>query len=70
MSLQVRSIGKTIEAFDKTAFAFVPIIADDKDKNSEAAVVVASLSIRDILPLIAKANIDRSIKDIYYPLIS
>jgi CBS domain-containing protein len=33
-------------------------------------VAVASLSIRDILPLIAKANIDRSIKDISSPLVS
>jgi predicted transcriptional regulator len=63
---------KAIEVFDKTRFAFVPIIAeeDDDDENSEVPVVVASLSIRDILPLIAKANIDRSIKDISSPLVS
>jgi predicted transcriptional regulator len=63
---------KAIEVFDKTRFAFVPIIAeeDDDDENSEAAVVIASLSIRDILPLIAKANIDRSIKHISSPLVS
>jgi predicted transcriptional regulator len=63
---------KAIEVFDKTRFAFVPVLSqeDDDDENLEAPVVVASLSIRDILPLIAKANIDRSIKDISSPLVS
>ena len=63
---------KAIEVFDKTRFAFVPVISKehDEDKNLEASVVVASLSIRDILPSIAKANIDRSIKDISSPLVS
>lgn len=66
-------LSKAIEVFDKTRFAFVPIIAkeDDNRGGSEAAeVVVASLSIRDILPLIAKTNIDRPIKDLCSPLIS
>lgn len=62
-------LSKAIEVFDKTRFAFVPIIAKD-DGGSEAAKVVASLSIRDILPLIAKTNINRSIKDLCSPLIS
>lgn len=62
-------LSKAIEVFDKTRFAFVPIIVKG-DGGSEAAEVVASLSIRDILPLIAKTNINRSIKDLCSPLIS
>ena len=38
--------------------------------SEEPAEVVASLSIRDILPLIAKTNIDRPIKDLCSPFIS
>jgi CBS domain-containing protein len=57
-------LSTALEIFEKTSFAFVPIIAKD---NSVAA---ASLSIRDILPLIAKSNIDRPIKDLCSPLIS
>ena len=64
-------LGKAIEVFDKTRFAFVPVIAkDDNREGSEAAQVVASLSIRDILPLIARININRPIKDLCSPLIS
>jgi predicted transcriptional regulator len=68
-------LNKALEVFDKTRFAFVGITAKDDDsgngRSSEAAeVVVASLSIRDILPLIAKANIDRPIKDLCSQLIS
>ena len=66
-------LSKALEVFDKTRFAFVPIIAKDDSGNgrsSEATEVVASLSIRDILPLIAKTNIDRPIKDLCSQLIS
>jgi CBS domain-containing protein len=64
-------LSKAIEIFDKTRFAFVPIITkDDNSRDSEAAEVVASLSIRDILPLIAKTNINRPIKDVCSSLIS
>ena len=66
-------LDKALEVFDKTRFAFVPITAKDDSgggRSSEAAEVVASLSIRDILPLIAKANIDRPIKDLCSQLIS
>ncbi len=73
---------KVLEIFDKTKFAFVPIIANNSsDKigstpNSTAEpvecqeVVIASISIRDILPIIARMNIDRPIKDLSCPLIS
>ncbi|MGC2429137.1 MAG: CBS domain-containing protein [Nitrososphaeraceae archaeon] len=54
-------LGKALEIFEKTRFAFVPIIAKD------SSTVAASLSIRDILPLIARTNIDRPIKDLCSP---
>ncbi|MGC2426947.1 MAG: CBS domain-containing protein [Nitrososphaeraceae archaeon] len=57
-------LSAALEIFEKTRFAFVPIIAKD------SSIVAASLSIRDILPLIAKTNIDRPIKDLSSPLIS
>jgi CBS domain-containing protein len=57
-------LSAALEIFEKTRFAFVPIIAKDR------SIVAASLSIRDILPLIAKTNIDRPIKDLSSPLIS
>jgi predicted transcriptional regulator len=57
-------LSTALEVFEKTRFAFVPIIAKD------SSIVAASLSIRDILPLIAITNIDRPIKDLCSPLIS
>jgi CBS domain-containing protein len=57
-------LSAALEIFEKTRFAFVPIIAKD------SSIVAASFSIRDILPLIAKTNIDRPIKDLCSPLIS
>jgi predicted transcriptional regulator len=54
-------LGKALEIFEKTRFAFVPIIAKD------SSTVAASLSIRDILPLIARTNTDRPIKDLCSP---
>lgn len=73
------SLSKVLEVFNKTKFAFVPITANNSiDKIGstpdstveEEEVVVASISIRDILPIIAKINIDRPIKDLSTPLIS
>jgi CBS domain-containing protein len=69
-------LSKVLEIFDKTRFGFVPIIEDSSNNNissrnpTATERVVASLSIRDILPLIAKMNIDRPIKDLSSPLIS
>jgi hypothetical protein len=40
----------------------------DSTAEEEEAMVVASISIRDILPIIAKMNIDRPIKDLSSPL--
>jgi predicted transcriptional regulator len=75
------SLSKVLEVFNKTKFAFVPITASNRsDKvdstrdstatEKEEEVVVASISIRDILPTIAKMNIDRPIKDLSSQLIS
>src|SRR5689334_13978752 len=75
------SLSKVLEVFKKTKFAFVPITASNRsDKvdstrdstatEEEEEVVVASISIRDILPTIAKMNIDRPIKDLSSQLIS
>ena len=70
-------LSKVLKIFDKTRFAFVPIIASNSMIKISVVViqqqsqeVVASLSIRDILPLIAKMNIGRPIKDLCSPLMS
>src|SRR6476646_3291525 len=76
------SLSKVLEVLNKTKFAFVPITANDSgDKigstrdstateEEEEEELVASISIRDILPIIAKMNIDRPIKDLSSQLIS
>jgi len=74
------SLAKVLEVFDKTKFAFIPITANNSSdkigstRDSTAEVeeeeLVASISIRDILPIIAKMNIDRPIKDLSSQLIS
>ncbi|MGC2385188.1 MAG: hypothetical protein WA631_18995 [Nitrososphaeraceae archaeon] len=80
-SLDMNSpLSKVLEVFDKTKFAFVPITANnssdkigstrDSRAKEEEEELVASISIRDILPIIAKMNIDRPIKDLSSPLIS
>ena len=74
------SLSKVLEIFDKTKFAFVPITANnssnkidsihDSTAEEEEGELIASISIRDILPIIAKMNIDRPIKDLSSQLIS
>ena len=69
------TLASALEVFDKTKFAFVPIVANiDNERNAEigssSSVVVAALAIRDILPLIAKTNITIPIKQISSPLVS
>jgi hypothetical protein len=61
------TLSSALEVFDKTRFAFAPIVANsDNERNGEignsSLVVTATLTIRDILPLIAKANITIPIK--------
>jgi predicted transcriptional regulator len=74
------SLAKVLEVFDKTKFAFIPITANnssdkidsirDSTAEKKEEELVASISIRDILPIIAKMNIDRPIKDLSSQLIS
>ena len=74
------SLGKVLEIFNKTKFAFVPITANnssdkidsirDSTAEKKEEELVASISIRDILPIIAKMNIDRPIRDLSSQLIS
>jgi CBS domain-containing protein len=67
----VSPLSRAVEVFDKTRFAFVPIIARRTgNSHSLEEEAVASLSIRDILPLMAKANIGRPIRDLCSPLVS
>jgi hypothetical protein len=68
-------LSSALEVFDKTRFAFAPIVANrDNDRNGEIGssplVVTAALAIRDILPLIAKAKISLPIKKISSTLVS
>ncbi|MGB6530424.1 MAG: hypothetical protein WBF33_20155 [Candidatus Nitrosopolaris sp.] len=55
-------------------FAFIPILTKKEDKMDDLddsfKVVTASLAIRDILPLIAKANLNIPIKELASQLIS
>jgi CBS domain-containing protein len=69
------TLSSALEVFDKTRFAFVPIVANsDNERNGEVGgstlVVTAALAIRDILPLTAKINLPIPIKQISSPLLS
>jgi predicted transcriptional regulator len=69
------TLSSALEVFDKTRFAFAPIVANrDNERNGEigssSLLVTAALAIRDILPLIAKANITIPIKKISSQLVS
>jgi predicted transcriptional regulator len=69
------TLSRTLEIFDKTRFAFAPIVANrDNERKGEIdsspMVVIAALAIRDILPLIAKAKLSIPIKKISSPLVS
>lgn len=69
------TLSSALEVFDKTRIAFSPIVANrdnkrDGEMGSSSSVVIAALTIRDILPLIAKANLTIPIKKISSPLVS
>jgi predicted transcriptional regulator len=68
------TLSSALEVFDKTRFGFAPIVANrDNERDGEigsSLVVTAVLTIRDILPLIAKANLTIPIKKISSPLTS
>src|SRR5215831_16040005 len=65
---------KALEVIERTRFAFIPILIKKEDKMDDLddsfKVVTASLAIRDILPLIAKANLNISIRELSSRLIS
>jgi CBS domain-containing protein len=69
-------LSRALKVFEKTRFAFVPIVArkhDDEGVGEEGdpiVIVTAALAIRDILPLIAKANLRTPIKALSSPLIT
>jgi CBS domain-containing protein len=69
------TLSSVLEVFDKTRFGFAPIVANrdnerDGETGSSSVVVTAVLTIRDILPLIAKAYLTIPIKKISSPLVS
>jgi hypothetical protein len=72
MPLEMNSPLKTaLEVFKTTGFAFVLIVAksDDMDEG-DSLRIAASLAIRDILPLIAKANLSIPAKELASQLVS
>ena len=75
MPLEMDSpLKRALDVFEKTRFGFIPILSkkDDRmeDKEGDSLVVTASLAIRDILPLIAKANLSTPINEVSSRLIS
>jgi CBS domain-containing protein len=64
------SLKKALEVFKTTGFAFVPIVAKSDDVGSSSLRIAASLAIRDILPLIAKANLSIPVKEFTSQLLS
>ena len=75
MPLEMDSpLKRALEVFEKTRFAFIPILAKKNDRmedeEGDSLVVSASFAIRDILPLIAKANLSTPINEVSSRLIS
>ena len=69
------TLSSALEIFEKTRFAFVPIVANRETERDEgtgggSSVVTAALAVRDVLPLIVRANIAIPIKRISSPLVS
>ena len=67
-------VKEALEVFERTRFAFIPILTKKEDKMDDLddsfKVVTASLAIRDILPLIVKANLNISIRELSSQLVS
>jgi hypothetical protein len=62
ISLEMDSpLSRAIDIFNQTSIAFIPI--------TKSGLVVASLSVRDILPIIITTNLHVSLKDIGSPLL-
>ena len=54
-------MSRAIDIFNQTSFAFIPI--------TKSGLVVASLSVRDVLPVIMATNFHATLKDIASPLV-
>src|SRR5215469_207930 len=65
MPLEMDSpLKRALEVFKTTGFTFVPIVAKSDDMIDRHSLgIAASLAIRDILPLIAKANLSIPAKE-------
>jgi predicted transcriptional regulator len=71
MPLEMDSpLRKALEVFKTTGFAFVPIIAKSDVEEGHSLRIASSLAIRDILPLIAKANLSIPVKEFASQLLS
>ena len=76
MPLEMDSpLKRALEVFETTRFAFIPILAKKEERlgdeeGDSLIVVTASLAIRDIIPLIAKANLSTPIKELSSQLLS
>ena len=61
------TLNSALEVFEKTRFAFVPIVANGDNErkgeiDSSSLEATAALALRDILPLVANANLSIPIK--------
>ena len=54
-------MSRAIDIFNQTSFAFIPI--------TKSGLVVASLSVRDVLPVVMTTTFDATLKDIASPLV-
>jgi CBS domain-containing protein len=72
MPLEIDSpLKKALEVFKTTGFAFVPIVAKSDDaEEGHSLRIAASLAIRDILPLIAKADLSIPVREFASRLVS
>ena len=54
-------MSRAIDIFNQTSFAYIPI--------TKSGLVVASLSVRDVLPVVMTTTFDATLKDIASPLV-
>jgi CBS domain-containing protein len=70
-------LSRVIDIFERTRFAFVPIISATKEYNTNKPVIIGTLAVRDFLSLIVERKIsidndriDRIINQISSPIVS
>jgi CBS domain-containing protein len=70
-------LSKVIDIFERTRFAFVPIISTTKEYNTNKPIIIGTLTVRDFLPLIVNKKIcidhgetEGSINQISSPIVS